>query len=157
KATEKKDDPKKKDDEKKDDKKKEVTVKVDIDGIQDRILRLPITPANYRDLGSVGNTVYYIRTSRKDAKPIFLMYDLGEKKETELGSVGGYEISADKKKMLVRQGGSYYIIDLPKAALSLKDALNLSGLQVNLDRRAEWRQIYHECWRQMRDFFYDPG
>src|SRR5262249_36634066 len=138
-------------------KKKEVTVKVDIDGIQDRILRLPITPANYRDLGSIGNTVYYVRTSRKDAKPAFLMYDLGAKKETELGSVAGYEISADKKKMLVSQGGSYYIIDLPKASISPKDALSLSGLQVNLDRRAEWRQIFHECWRQMRDFFYDPN
>jgi tricorn protease len=30
-------------------------------------------------------------------------------------------------------------------------------MEVRLDRKAEWKQIYHECWRQMRDFFYDPN
>src|SRR5947207_13541258 len=35
--------------------------------------------------------------------------------------------------------------------------LDLSGLQVHLDRHAEWRQIFNECWPQMRDFFYDPN
>src|SRR5207248_7992710 len=37
------------------------------------------------------------------------------------------------------------------------EPLILAGLEVNLDRHAEWRQIFHECWRQMRDFFYDPN
>src|SRR5262245_3107697 len=143
---------------KKDEAKKPVEVKVDIDGIQDRILRLPIQPANYRSLGSVGSTVYYIRTSRKDAKPVFNMYDLAANKETELGSIAGYEISANQQKMLINQAGSYSIIDLPKGGpIGGKDALNLSGLQLDLDRRAEWRQIYHESWRQMRDFFYVPN
>ena len=27
---------------------------------------------------------------------------------------------------------------------------------MQLDRHAEWNQIYFECWRQMRDFFYSP-
>ena len=36
------------------------------------------------------------------------------------------------------------------------EPLNLSGMEVQLDRQAEWKQIFHECWRQMRDFFYDP-
>ena len=27
---------------------------------------------------------------------------------------------------------------------------------MNLDRHAEWAQIYDECWRQMRDFFFSP-
>jgi tricorn protease len=30
-------------------------------------------------------------------------------------------------------------------------------MRVTLDRSAEWKQIYHECWRQMRDFFFDPN
>ena len=29
-------------------------------------------------------------------------------------------------------------------------------MEVQLDRQAEWQQIFNECWRQMRDFFYDP-
>ena len=49
------------------------------------------------------------------------------------------------------------IIDLPKAAITIGETINLSGLQVNLDRHKEWKQIYHASWRQMRDFFYDPN
>jgi anti-anti-sigma factor len=38
--------------------------------------------------------------------------------------------------------------------VTISEPLNLSGMEVMLDRRAEWKQIYNECWRQMRDFFY---
>src|SRR5439155_21522115 len=125
----KKEDKKEDKEKKKEEAKKPVDVKVDTDAIQDRILRLPIQPASYRSLGSVGGTVYYIRTSRKDGKPVFLMYDLSANKETELGSIAGYEISANQQKMLINQGAAYYIIDLPKGPIAAKDALNLSGLQ----------------------------
>lgn len=142
---------------KKDDKKKEITVKVDVDGIADRVLQLPVAAANYRMLSSVGSTLYYIRGTRGGGLPSFHLFDLAARKETGLGVVGGYEISADGKKMLVAKDTNYYIIDLPKATIATGEALNLSGLQIQLDRHAEWRQIFHESWRQMRDYFYDPG
>ncbi|MHB9009936.1 MAG: S41 family peptidase, partial [Limisphaerales bacterium] len=60
--------------------------------------------------------------------------------------------------MLVRTGGDFAIVDLPTAKLDVGDKkLNLSGLKVQLDRQAEWNQIYAECWRQMRDFLYAPN
>jgi tricorn protease len=132
-------------------------VKVDVEGITERVLQLPIKVANYRNLQSVGGTLYYVRTGSGDAKPALLMYDLEGRKETPLGSVNGYEISADGKKMLVSQDGKYGIIDLPKAPVTLTAALDLSGMDTALDRPKEWKQIYRECWRHMRDFFYDPG
>jgi tricorn protease len=144
----------KKDEEKKDDK---VIVKVDLDGLKSRIVGLPIQAANYGNLNSVGSTLYYTRRGSKDEQTQFLMYDLSEQKETNLGDIGGYEISADQKKMLVSKDRSYAIIDLPKSKVELKDKLDLSGMEVKLDRKAEWNQIYNECWRQMRDFFYDPN
>ncbi len=156
---EKKKDEKKKDEkgEKKDEKKKEVVVKVDPAGIGDRVLQLPILPAVYRNLQSVGGTLYYIRSVHKGGVPTLYLFDVAARKETSLGAVGGFEIAADGKKMLVSKEGSYYIIDLPKGSLSLGDALKLSALQVRVDRHQEWRQIFHESWRQMRDYFYDPG
>ncbi len=52
----------------------------------------------------------------------------------------------------------------PRTRLRLKDEksgkdykLKLAGLDMQLDRHAEWNQIYFECWRQMRDFFYSPN
>ncbi len=144
---------------KKDDKKEEkpVVVKIDVDGLKDRIAGVPVQAAGYRNLQSVGSNLYYIRQGSKDEKSQLLMYDFGELKETNLGEIDGYEISADQKKMLVGKDKSYYIIDVPKAKIDLKDKLDLSSMEVNLDKRAEWNQIYNECWRQLRDFFYDPN
>ena len=138
-------------DEKKKDTDEPEPIKIDLDGIESRIAVLPIAVSSYYDLGSAGDSVYYIRKGQ------LCLYDLKEQKETELGRVGGYEISADGKKMLVAADGKYAIMDLPKGGIDMKDTLDLSEMEVNLDKRAEWRQIFSECWRQMRDFFYVPN
>ncbi|MDZ7331355.1 MAG: PDZ domain-containing protein [candidate division KSB1 bacterium] len=149
--------------EKKDEKKakaeevKQLVVKVDVDGLKDRIVALPIQASSYGNLASVGELLYYTRKGSKDEKQLLFMYDLSKQKETELGQVDGYEVSADQKKMLVAQAGSYAIIDLPKAKISIEKKLDLSGMEVRLDHQAEWAQIFEECWRQMREYFYVPN
>ena len=86
-----------------------------------------------------------------------LVYNFDKQKETELGEVNGFEISADGKKMIVGAEGAYAILDLPGSKIDMKDRLNLSDMKVELDRRAEWNQIFAESWRQMRDFLYAPN
>ncbi len=133
------------------------TSRIDVEGLAQRIIGLPVKPANYSHLTSVADKLYYTRRGSRDEKPLLLFYDLKELKETELGQIDGYEISANQKKMLVKQGPAYAIIDLPTAKIEIKDKLNLDGMEVNLDRKAEWQQIFTESWRQMRDFFYAPN
>lgn len=148
----------KEDEKPKDDKKSsDVVVKVDLEGITNRVIELPVTASNYFNLTSAGNKLYYNRNGSKDQKSKLLFYDFDKLSETELGDFGGFEISADNKKMLVSQMNSYAIVDLPTAKLEIKDKLNLSDMKMNLDRYAEWKQIFNESWRQMRDFLYDPN
>jgi tricorn protease len=148
----------KKEKDQKGEKEKSVVVKVDEDGIKGRIVGLPIQPGNYGSLVSVGSSLYYIRFGGRGARGAqMVMYNLEDQKETELGEANGFEVSADSKKMLVGKDRSFYIIDVPKGKIDLKEPLDLSGMEVNLDRRAEWQQIYNESWRQMRDFFYAPN
>jgi tricorn protease len=137
--------------------KKAVTVKVDAEGLTDRIVGLPLTPSAYRDLVSVGSKLYYLRRGSTDTATQFFLYDLTKRKETPLGEIDGFEVSADQKKMLVAKSGAFAIIDLPMGKVELKDRLDLSDMEVKLDRHAEWNQIFNECWRQMRDFFYAPN
>ncbi len=138
-------------------KKKKQNIKVDIDGIKDRIAVLPIAVSSYYNLSSVGDNLYYNRRGSKDKETQLRMYDLKERKETELGQISGYEISADQKKMLAVSGGKYAIIDLPKSKIEMKETLDLSDMEVRLDKKEQWRQIFNECWRQMREFFYVPN
>lgn len=136
---------------------KSVSVTVDPRGIQDRIAALPIPGSAYSNLKSAGDKLYYSRNGSKDEKPKLFLYEFDKLKETELGDVNGFEISSDGKKMLVNQGGEYAIIDLPGSKIDTKEHLNLADMKVDLDRRAEWNQIFRECWRQMRDFLFDPN
>ena len=65
--------------------------------------------------------------------------------------------------MLVKIEKDYAIIDLPKDKIETQGRkagrfeLKLAGLDMQLDRHAEWNQIYNEAWRHMRDFFYAPN
>jgi tricorn protease len=172
KAGDKKADDKKSDDAKDKDAKKPVVVKVDLDGIQDRLGALEIPPGAYNNLRLVDNRIFYLRRTiaddsgdddeddgdGSDRKWHLCVYSLEDRKETVLGDVNTYEITADGKKMLVKIKKDYAIIDLPKDKLETKDhELKLAGLDMQLDRHAEWNQIYNEAWRHMRDFFYAPN
>ena len=133
-------------------------VKIDTDGLMDRIVALPIETANYGGINAVGDAVYYGRFKPGERGPSLMLYDLAELKEKDLGKFNsGYEISADGKKMLIAKDGAYGIIDLPKAPITLEAKLDLSGMEVALDLRQEWDQIYEESGRQMRQFFYAPN
>ena len=132
-------------------------IKVDPDGLIGRIAALPIETANYGMITAVGDAVYYGKFKPGAGAASLMLYDLAELKEKDLGAFQGYEVSADGKKMLVAKDGGYAIIDLPKGPIALESRLDLSGMEVDRDRRQEWDQIYEECWRQMKEFFYAPN
>lgn len=136
---------------------KGTAVKIDPEGLAERVIGLPIEVGNYSQLQSVEERIYYLRRGSLDRKTTLLMYDLAEQKETALGPVDGFEISADGKKMLVSRDRAYAIIDLPRSPIKIEEKLDLSQMEVVLDRRAEWNQIYEECRRQMKYFFYAPN
>ncbi len=150
--------------------KKPVVVKVDTDGIQNRIVGLEITPGSYRNIHMLDDRIFYLRRTvgdetsedeeeerRPDKKSHLCVYNLEDRKETVLGDVNDYQITFDGKKVLVKIKKDYAIIDLPKDKIETKDHEHkIEGLDMQLDRHAEWNQIYFEAWRQMRDFFFSP-
>lgn len=132
-------------------------IKVDLDGIQDRVLSLPVSPANYYGVTAVDDKVYYTAYSSANRKGEMKVYDLKKKKETTLGSNIAYTLSPNGKKMLVRMSGKWGVIDLPTSKINIEKAVDTSQMKVYVDLKAEWQQMYDEAWRHMRDFFYDPG
>ncbi len=145
-------------DDKKDAKKDEPKValtKIDLEGLADRILALPLTAGNYWNIYGINDFVYYNAVASGDDEQSAKIFDLKKKKETELGKGLNFDISADLKKMLVVKGGSYYVVDLPTGKINLEDKpVDMSGLKIKVNNKEEWKQIYDESWRQMRDFFY---
>jgi len=133
------------------DKKDQNLVKIDFDGIASRIIQLPIEPSNYYSLSCVDEKVYY--NTYEDNKGVLKVFDLKKKKETSLGDYR-YQLSANSKKMLVANGNSYAVIDVPSSPISIDKNVDLSGMKMVVNYHQEWKQIFDESWRQMRDFFY---
>ena len=145
----KKDDPKKPDAKEPPKKEETAVTKIDTAGLINRIFDLPVTADRYRNLQHYNNKLYYQRGNN------IYLYDLEKQKETELAQNLSYSLSASGSKMLVNQRSEYRVIDTPAGRINLEDkAIDLSGLKVYVNKRAEWKQIFDECWRQMRDFFY---
>jgi tricorn protease len=132
-------------------------VTVDIDGIKNRIISLPVSPSNYFGVQAVGKKIYYNERSSGASTTNLKMYDLDKKKETELGEGMAFTISSNNKKMLVRVRNNYSVIDLPERRINIEENVDLSNMRALVDYSQEWQQIFDESWRQMRDFFYDPG
>jgi tricorn protease len=134
---------------------KEVEVVINFADIENRIGVLPGEAGNYWNLQSVDNKIYY-STNKANTQTTLKVFDLTKKEEKELGNFGSWDISANKKKMLISKSGKYYVIDLPTSKIDLDKSIDLSEMKVWVDLKSEWKQIFDESWRQMRDFFYDP-
>ena len=128
-------------------------IKIDIDGIMDRQIALPIQASNYFNVQAVEGKVYYIDYKRGEGSAA-KVFDLNSKKEAELGKNLNFAISASGKKMLIGMRDKWTVIDLPSGEVKITDPLDLSQLKAHVDYSKEWEQIYNESWRQMRDFFY---
>ena len=143
---------------------KKADVRVDFDGLSQRILALPVSAAGYFNL-AVGKSgeIYYIKSagglSPFSSDPGTLhRFKLEDRKEQSLlENVKGFEISRDAKKILLQLKDSFSVSDLGDKIDPAKHRLAVDRIEVKIDPRAEWKQIFDEAWRVNRDYFYDPN
>ena len=146
------------------DEEKDIVVRIDLAGLGQRILALPLAPASYYGLqsGSAG-TVDYIKAG--NAQNLFgggdegalYRFDLESRKEEKLlDGADAFVLSSDGSKILLATGSSWVIADAGSSIDGGENQLDTAAIEVRVDPRAEWAQIYDEAWRINRDFFYDP-
>jgi tricorn protease len=131
--------------------------RIDLEDIQYRILDMPIPSGSLSRL-QAGNTgqIYFIR--QIDDKPTLQRFDLEKRKpETVLADVTDYQLSADGKKMLYRSHDAWFIVATTKDVKAGEGKIATDSIEVKVDPRAEWTEIFNEAWRTNRDYFYDPG
>jgi tricorn protease len=141
-----------------------VTVTIDLEGIGQRIVALPIKPANYVSLdpGKAGviflSEIVDVPRLGEPATLTVSKFDLSTRKtEPFIGGITGLAVSANGEKVLYKQGTGWFIAATSAAPKPGDGALKLDGMEVYVEPRAEWAQMYHEVWRIQRDFLYDPN
>jgi tricorn protease len=132
-------------------------VAVDFDGLDQRIVALPVGTGRFRSLqpGAAGQ-LYYLRAQDEGGWGL-RRFDLSKREEeTLLPGALAFTLSADHKKLLARVGQNWLIADAGKVDPA-KGRIATGDIRLRVDPRAEWAQMLREAWRINRDYFYDPG
>ncbi len=131
--------------------KKEEPVKVTIDfeGINNRVLPLPMAAGNYRIAGTVDGGLLY------SAQDKLMRYNIGDEKPEEIMDVAAQAVpTADGKMFFYRSGSDFGITKVTPAQKAGVGKLNLDKMELKVFPRQEWNQIYTDAWRIFRDYFY---
>lgn len=139
---------------------------VDELGIGGRIVPLPLPARDYAGLAPSEPGVLLVHVTqwpdspRPGSTPTGTLYRFELSKPSELqrlvDDVDEFDVTADGRKILYRRGRDWAVVSADTPAAPEAGRLDLGSLTVEVDPRAEWRQMYHEAWRLMRDYFYDP-
>lgn len=136
---------------KKEDAKPEEKVKVviDFEGISNRISAFPLSSGNYDDLVAVDGGILY--TSGRALHHYIIKK---EKDELILDQISSYSLTGNGEKIMYHAGSTYGITDLSADQKADVGKLNLDDLDMKIDPKKEWNQIYTDGWRIFRDYYY---
>lgn len=130
-------------------------MRIDVEGIDQRIVALPLPEKNYANLMAVEGKLFFLQREPGGGPAALMVYDIVKRKaETFLPTVNGYTISADGKKMLYNNANSFFIVGTATKPNGTDGKLNLSDLKVWSEPEREWAQMFNEVYRIERDFFY---
>jgi tricorn protease len=137
-------------------------VTIDLAGIQSRVQPVPVPPGNYRSLAMNAKHLFLLANGSglegrtNVSLRVLEITNVEPKLKTLAEPVKGYELSLDRKKILIHKDDSFYLVD-PDAAppAKLEKSVPLSDWTFAVNPRREWRQMFTEAWRLERDYFYD--
>lgn len=147
-------------------------MQIDFQNIGQRVVALPIPARNYVDLapGKTG-VLYLVEGPPVDAVegdgsgPSLSLHKFElktRKTEKILEGIDSFNLAFNGEKMLYSQKEQWVIAPAEKPSGAPPKPgeggpLKLDTMQVYEDPPAEWQHMYHQVWRDERDFFYDPS
>jgi len=143
------------------------TVRIDFDDLLRRVLDLPAPQRDYAALapGKPGVLIAQIdewpASPAPPNQPSQMLYKIdlttNARPEKLVENIGGFEVTRDGSRLLYAKAGSWFLVSAGAAPKPDEGKLDLKKMEVTVDPRAEWKQMYREAWRIMRDWFYEPN
>lgn len=163
-----------------------VTVRIDVDGLPQRILSVPGVPVRQYSRLEAGapGTVFYLEAAAGGGRgggrggggggSVLHRYRLSDRRAQQfVTGVAEYAISADGRKLLYRTGGggggrgrggaaggggvNLFLVDADRNPPQAGQGRLDVSLRMYLEPREEFRQIFNEGWRKQRDYLYVPN
>ncbi len=143
--------------------------KIDFENFEKRLINLPLPARDFAQLSAGRAGKLFISVGEWNATPgdfnspgqtnSLYLFDLAKGGEMQkiVGDIGGFDVTQNGEKLLFGRGRDWFLVDAETAQKADEGKLDLSKIEVRVDPREEWRQIFDESMRIMRDWFYDPN
>lgn len=150
-------------DSKKEDSKEPVSIKIDKNGILERLEEVPVAPGNYRGLEVTDKAIYTLSSSTgansQTDLAVIKIDNEDVKLNTMIEGVRSFQLTANGKQLLVSKGRDIYMVNAGTGKVNgLNDSkVDLSGWKFAITPLEDWKQIFTDAWRMERDYFYDKN
>jgi tricorn protease len=142
-------------------------IRIDLDGMMDRVAALPIKSANITGFDVRPGHIFYLSSPVNTLTgPLpgemssLHVYNLKTRKdEVVAGEVDAYSLSADGKRVLIQHKDDFKVVDAKKDAMKDEDSvkpLDLGHMRLLVEPRTEWAEMFDNAWRLDRDMFFNP-
>ena len=144
-------------------------VRIDFEGLQSRFINLPLPQRDYSQLVTGGPGKLIMSIGEWSAAPgdfagqtqsqAVYSYDLakGGQMHKLVDQINAVDITTNGNKILYRKGRDFFLASTDAPAKPDEGRQDFSKMEVRVVPAEEWRQMFHESMRIMRDWFYDPN
>jgi tricorn protease len=140
-------------------------IKIDLAGLMDRAVPLPVPASVVSGLAVRGHKVFYstdplraIEGKLPGEKPTLHVYDLKDRKDAVVvEDLDSWSLSADGSKLLYQKDKDFAVVDAvdKDKGKDSKKSIDLSHMTMRVDPRQEWQEMFLEAWRLERDQLYN--
>jgi len=143
-------------------------VNIDFADLATRLEEVPVPAGNYSDLQATDKRLCWTQrdddAERKQSLHCLDIANKGDGPEQVWNDIRSFEFSANRKKLLVRKGNDFYILDGDAKAAAVATPKTLEKTKVDMSRwtfatspRTEFHELFLDAWRLERDYFYDKN
>jgi len=140
-----------------------VIVRIDQDGIKERIEAIPIKAGNYRNLAVNDKALYVISGETGVGAKSNLHYIKIDNEEPKIknmvSGIRSFKLSGNGKKLLITKGRNFYMANAGTSSIwNLEESkIDMSEWKFSIKTKEDWKQIFTDAWRMERDYFYDKN
>ncbi len=140
-------------------------VKIDFDGLMNRVVALPIHSGDYGNIQVTGDKVFYQTHPlmmiegplHGTGQSSIMVYDLKNKKGHTVvkNGVRAFGLSANGSTMVYMERGKFFL--MPSSSIGGKgsEAVKTTDMKMLIYPHEEWDEMFHQSWRLFSDFFYN--
>lgn len=135
----------------------DTSVKIDFEGISQRILTV-LSPSSYQGIVAATPGSFLTIRSQTGSLPTLLRYSFQARQAVPIAQ-GVFSLSVNPRgdKALIQGAGGFQVVSTSAPAQPGQGQVSTAAIQTTVDPKAEWRQMFFEVWRNMRDFLYDAN